>query len=399
MFKQPEEKINHLYLEQISNNGVEKFGDLKQLIINNKLPRIDGKINILELGVGGGDTMAKLKNQLHGRSDVNVIGLDNALMFSDNFQKTTNSDAVVADAGLIPIKENSLSAVNASAIMHEVSSYGISIENGNKIFGPEAVKKSLYEIKKSLVENGILVYRDVACPKNRLELKTVNYKRKSWQAFIEMYIPILRKASKDVLPEIFNDYKLKKDCDNISLQATTQVQREIQRHYITFRDYFRKKIFPEMGIKIIKENWVKKDEGEKKHSIELTEFALEHYINNIKSEKETAGMKKLSIDMLSDEYDDFTDEIMEYGFEQKISEFNDEWFRREGGEVYTYLNTEEIKQIMAEPDADNNILIAEKEEMISRDYYQRYLDRVLKNPEFEGKQIINFIKKIHDKQT
>jgi hypothetical protein len=54
---------------------------------------------------------------------------------------------------------------------------------------------------------------------------------------------------------------------------------------------------------------------------------------------------------------------------------------------------------MAEPDADNNILIAEKEEMISRDYYQRYLDRVLKNPEFEGKQIINFIKKIHDKQT
>lgn len=399
MFKQPEEKINHLYLEQISNNEVEKFGDLKQLITDNKLPKVDGKVNVLELGVGGGDTMRKLKDQLHGRDDVNVIGLDSAFMFSDNFRRTTNSDAVVADAGLIPIKKNSLSAVNASAVMHEVSSYGVSVENGGKVFGSEAVKKSLFEIKRSLAEEGVLIYRDVACPKDRLELKTVDYNRESWQMFLKMYLPILREASKDILPEIFDNYKLGKDSDSLHLQATAQVQREIQRHYIAFRDYFRKKIFPEMGIKVIKEDWVNKDEGEKKHSVELSGVGLEHYVNNMKSEKNTVGMKRLSVDMLSDEYDDFTDIIMEFGFEGEISDFNDEWFRREGGEVYTYLDTEELKQMLAEPDTDDSVLIAEKEEMVSRDYYQRYLDRVLKNPEFEGKQIIKFIKKTYDKQT
>ena len=399
MFKQPEEKINHLYLEQISNNETEKFGDLKQLITDDKLPKIDGKINILELGVGGGETMKKLKDQLHSRDDINIIGLDSAFMFSDNFRKTANSEAIAADAGLIPIKENSLSAVNASAILHEVSSYGISTENEGKVFGTEAVKKSLCEIKKGLAENGSLIYRDVACPENRLGIKTVDYNKKSWQLFLDAYLPILRDASKEVLPEIFNGYNFEKNNGSTNIQATAQVQREIQRHYITFRDYFRKKIFPEMGIKVIKEDWVEKNKGNKQHSIELSGVALEHYINKMNSEKQTAGMKNISLDMLSDEYDDFTDEIMELGFNENISDFYEEWFRREGREIYTYLESKEIKQMVAEHDADGNALIAEKEEMVPRYYYQRYLDRVLKNPEFEGKQIINFIKKNYDKQT
>ena len=154
-----------------------------------------------------------------------------------------------------------------------------------------------------------------------------------------------------------------------------------------------------MGIKIIKEDWVDKKEGEKKCSIELSDIALERYISKMKSEKDIIGIKNLSLDMSSDEYDDFTDEIMELGFEMGESDFNDEWFRREGREVYTYLNTEEIKQMVAEPDAEDGVLIAQKEELIPRYYYQRYLNRVLENPEFEGKQIINFIKKTYDKQT
>ncbi len=167
MFNQPEEKINKVYLKQISNNETEKFGDLRQLIIENRLPVINGKINILELGVGGGETIKELKDQLGGRDDVNVIGADSAFMFSDNFRNTTNSEAIVADAGLIPIKENSLSAVNASAILHEVSSYGVYAEDGKKIFGFDAIKKTFNEIKRCLAENGVLIYRDVACPRNK----------------------------------------------------------------------------------------------------------------------------------------------------------------------------------------------------------------------------------------
>ncbi|MCK5061920.1 class I SAM-dependent methyltransferase [Candidatus Parcubacteria bacterium] len=399
MFKQPEEKINNFYLEQISNNEVEKFGDLKQLIIDDKLPKIDGKINVLELGVGGGETMKKLKDQLHSRDDINVIGFDGAFMFSDNFKRATDSEAVAADAGLIPINDNSLSAVNASAILHEISSYGASTEDGGKVFGPEAIKKSLNEIKRCLAESGVLTYRDVACPKDRLKTKTVSYSRKSWKMFLNMYLPVLQDASKEVSPEIFNGYKLEEDVDNTRIRATAQAQREIQRHYITFRDYFRKKIFPEMGIRVIKEDWTEKSKGNKQHSIELSGVALRYYINKMNPTEQTLGIKNMSLTMSSDEYDDFTDEIMELGFNEDVSDFHEEWFRREGREIYTYLEPEEIKQMVAEPDTDGSVLIAEKEKMAPRYYYQRYLDRVIKNPEFEGKQIINFIKKTYDKQT
>lgn len=397
MFNHPEEKISKLYLEQISNNETEKFGDLKQLIIEDKLPRINDKINVLELGVGGGETMKQLKDQLCGRDDINVIGMDSAFMFSDNFRSATNSEAIVADAGLMPIKENSLSVVNASAILHEISSYGICAEDGKKILGLEAIKKTLNEIKRCLAENGILIYRDVACPKNRGEIKTVDYEKKSWQMFIDMYIPILCDASKEVFPEIFNGYKLDEENNNKRITATVQAQREIQRHYITFRDYFRKKIFPEMGIKVIKEEWIEKEKGNKQHSVELSGIALKHYIDRIKSEGQTAGAKDLLLNMSSDEYDDFTDEIIEKCLDEKNFNFYDEWFRREGREIYTYLNTEELKQAAAEnknsSTKSGSGLVAKSEKMLPRYYYQRYLDRIIKNPEFEGKQIINFIKK------
>jgi|GEM_PF-5547161 len=84
---QPIEKINNFYLEQIKNNESEKYGDLKQMIIENKLPKIDGRLNILELGVGGGETMKELKNQFHYKVDLNIIGLDSALLFAEHFRK------------------------------------------------------------------------------------------------------------------------------------------------------------------------------------------------------------------------------------------------------------------------------------------------------------------------
>lgn len=393
MFKFPEEKTSQLYLEQISKNGDEKFGDLKKLILEDKLPKIEGKINVLELGVGGGETMKELKEQIHAKDNVNIIGLDNTLIFSDYFKRNTELSAIVADAGLLPLKDKSLSAINASAILHELSSYGTISEDGEKIFGPNAVKQSLKEIGRCLAKEGILTYRDVSCPKDRLNIKTVAYKRKSWQMFIDLYLPILQNASKKVSPEIFNGYKLAKEDDAINLTLTTQAQREIQRHYITFRDYFRKKNFPEMGIKIINESWSEKENGNKKHFIELSGTAIKHYFGKFNKEAYNDGMQKLSLTMQSDEYDDFTDELIELALSTQASNFQEEWFRREGNEIYTYLNSEEIIKATDETESG---LIMQDEYMIPRNYYQRYLDRIIENPEFEGKQIINFIKKYEE---
>lgn len=378
-------------MKQIANNETEKFGDLKKYIIENRLPLIDGKINVLELGVGGGETIKKLKDQLHGVDNVNFVGLDNALLFSENFRKTTDSQAVVADAGLFPIRENSLSAVNASAIMHEISSSGANTENGNKVYGQDAIKKTFNEIRRCLAENGVLIYRDVACPKNRLELKDVEYERKSWQMFMDIYFPVLLKSGKRVSPEILDGFEFN-DKDKASLRASAQVHREIQRHYITFRDYYRKKVFPEIGAKVIKEDWEDKEKGDKRHNIELSGIALKIYLEKIGSSDQAKGVKNLSLVMSSDDYDDFTDELIEYGLKEGVADFYEEWLRREGGEIYTYLSPDEIKLIAADS-VGRDELVAEKETMASRYYYQRYLDRIIKNPEFEGKQIINFIKK------
>ncbi len=398
MLKYPEEKINAVYLEQIGNNEEEKFGDLEQIVKQDRLPKVNDKINLLDLGVGGGETMLKLKNRLSEIGSINIVGLDMAHMFADKFKKTTQSEAVVADAGLIPIKKESISAVNASALLHEVSSYGVTTENREKIFGPSAVKKSLDEIKRCLVDEGMLIYRDVACPKDRLKIKTVDYKRRSWQMFLDMYLPAMNSALKNVSPDVLQGYKLKKEDANTSLEATAQIHREIQRHYITFRDYFRKKLFPEMGVEIIEENWLEKEKGNKEHSLKLSGIALECYKRKHPNEGE-AEDEKLTLTMTSDEYDDLTDEIIESGLEKEISDFYEEWFKREGHEIYTYLETDEIKQMASELDQDQKALVVEKEEMIPRYYYQRYLNRVIENPEFEGKQTINFIKKSYGKQT
>jgi hypothetical protein len=231
----------------------------------------------------------------------------------------------------------------------------------------------------------------VACPENRLELKDVEYERKSWQMFMDIYFPVLLESSKRVCPEILDGFEYNEK-DKTSLRASAQVHREIQRHYITFRDYYRKKVFSEIGVKIIKEDWEDKEKGDKRHNIELSGIALKIYFEKISSSDQVAGVKNLSLDMSSDDYDDFTDELIEYGLKEGVADFYEEWLRREGGEIYTYLSPDEIKLIAANR-VGGNELVAEKEATAPRYYYQRYLDRIIKNPEFEGKQIINFIKK------
>lgn len=396
----PKEKINNFYLEQIKNNETEKYGSLKQLTMEDKLPKVNGQVNILELGVGGGETMQVLKDQLHNRKDLNIIGLDNALLFAEHFRKKTDSDAVVADAGGLPFQERSLSAINASAILHEVSSYGVSDAKEGKVFGQSAIKQTLNEIKRCLAENGVFVYRDIACPKNRLAIKTVTYKRKSWQTFLDLYLPILHKASNDVCPDIVSDFKLDRGEGKNEVTATAQMHREIQRHYITFRDFVRKKIISKIGIEVAMERWEDKESGNKTHSIILFGQALKNYIRFKDLGNQDSSIKSLSVELQSDEYDDFTDSIIEKFIVNDSFNINDEWFRREGREIYTYLSVEELKELASE----KHVLINGKtshleplnERLLPRNYYQRYLKRVISDPEYEGKQVIDFINKIYD---
>lgn len=397
MFNNPEEKITPLYLDQISNNSSEKYGDLESLIKEDGLPKIGGKVKILELGTGGGQTIKELKNQLNGKENVDIIGLDKVSLFASQYQREVNSPAVVADAGMLPFQNKSLSAINASSIFHEIYTYGVNKSKNKVIRGKGAVEKVLAEINRTLAPNGVLMYRDVACPENYSEIKKVNYSRNSWVEFIKKYLPRLTEALKGVDSKNVENIKSEEDNSGTTITSAIKIHREIQRHYLTFRDFFRKKMAKDMGAKVLSESWEDKIEGIKSHSLELTAGALRIYLDNHIS-SDVQQNKKFIISMFSDEYDDFTDKLIEQTMKGQSKNISEEWFKREGSEIYTYASPSELTETTSaiidrsKFGGEDYCLEAESVKMIPRYYYQRYLNRVIDNPEFEGKQSIKFVK-------
>ena len=70
-------KQSSLYLGQISNNSDEKIGTIRERLISGNL--VKGKdfiIKIVELGVGGGESLYKLTKSIGDRKDVKIFGVD-----------------------------------------------------------------------------------------------------------------------------------------------------------------------------------------------------------------------------------------------------------------------------------------------------------------------------------
>ena len=178
---------------------------------------------------------------------------------------------MVADAGLLPFRDKTISAINASAIFHEISTYGV-LRDGNILYGIEAIKKSLEEILRVLAPEGILMYRDVSCPEKRLEYKTVNYRKKAWTLFIERIVPRILESVEISAPEIITGFNMKKNGNITIMRGTAQFHREIQRHYITFRDYFRKTIAKEWGCFVVEEDWKDIENGIKKLNLNISKI-------------------------------------------------------------------------------------------------------------------------------
>lgn len=104
-------------MSQIANNPDEKIGELADAITKGQLPRAsDGRLKILELGTGGGESIGVLKKALDGRQDVDVFAADVSVGILRKIQNERGVVSVAADAMKLPFKESSLSAINASAV-------------------------------------------------------------------------------------------------------------------------------------------------------------------------------------------------------------------------------------------------------------------------------------------
>jgi precorrin-6x reductase len=102
----------------------------------------------------------------------------------------------------------------------------------------------------------------------------------------------------------------------------------------------------------------------------------------------------LRVTIDSDTYDSLTDAAICELFDTRAL---DDWFKREGAELYTLLSVDELVHIAKQGSVETTRGLFEltsrngTSRVSSRDYYQRYLHRVIDDPETEAKQHLQFI--------
>ena len=290
------------YLEQIAGNMEEKSFFLMRELHDARLPEVDGRIRILDCGIGGGELIEYLKEE-HKDPYVDIVALDIVHEYVNRIKNKSQSNvlAVVGDALEPPFSPESLSAINLSSILHEIISYGSHSEQANRF----SVTHELFsKLSKCLAHGGIFSYRDIYLPDNHNEKKSAVYSS-HFSSFISMFGNQILQNTKKVfetdLPTILNNN------DSCEISGNVHYHRELQRHFVTFADF-------------------------------LCTY------NNGTSLKAT---------LLSEDAPDQIDTLFKRSFLHE--RLLDDWGKREGFETYTYASVSEIKEILEEVSMENNL--------------------------------------------
>ena len=334
-------KINSDYLAAISSHLDEKTKFIVSSFENNRIPLIGNKVAMLEVGIGGGQTIHALNNQLKNKIDITAIDIYSELVKIGN---KLGIKSLLANVCNLPFKDNSFSCINVASVLHEVSSYGYT-NNGLTICGIKAVKLALKEIKRVLCPNGMFFYRDILTP-DKNEIKKVDYKPLSWKFFIDYFLLDFINSE----PAFYkNNYSFKKYNSYYSIIAQSNLHREIQKHYIL---------------------WI---------SGLMKEFSKKYKIDSYLSmERKISKMKK-------------NDKLF-----KEIKKNLQNWLLREGKEYYLYWSIDEILNYCINNTDHKGMIFSQKYKndviKLVRNEENKYLKKVIVNPETEGKQIINFTK-------
>ncbi|MBI3952496.1 MAG: class I SAM-dependent methyltransferase [Candidatus Doudnabacteria bacterium] len=390
------------YLAQIRNNSEEKTEILGNAIASGKLPtNIKGKMIIVELGTGGGESLRRLKQDTAGIDNLELIAVDIIPSLAASLKKETNVESLAADAGNLPFEDNSLSAVNASAIFHEISSYGTKAGNKKEasiLYGRPAIEQTLQELNRVLLPGGVVGYRDVLAPREGIgNNKKVNYKKRSWQLFANWFLEAFLNAEPKVYEK--DKFKVEENGQDFSLTAPAGLHRELQRHYLMLRDYFLNVKSNEYGINLIRADWIDQSAGLKAVTFTVSD-ALSNKLDLSRFEKHTSN----DGDVYRGDSDDF-DRLFDESLEDFFASLNQEdgsaksfqglingWKEREGLEHYLYGNFTDLFQMSIQAGKKSAAILLpsgiEDVAVAPRDYYNRYLRQVIDSPEEDGKQIL-----------
>lgn len=415
------QKDSELYLDIATNgNGAEKaMLTLRALARRCHVPR--ETTHIIEIGPGGGAAVSHIADTLSdtvgdkgvvrlGGMHMSLLELESiesgALCKSrEKFSGIGTSSLHTGDAREIEkIFPDGADVVAASAVMHEIYSYG---------GGYQALDDTFSAITRVLRPGGYLAYRDVFSvdrPSQHERTRHI-YDRESWVRFAQLFLPhylqhaqhpyhreddkvIFEQDSRIVASEAIDPKKY------LSISAPIGLLRELQRHYITLRDFMWRTGV--LGIRPIMSGDRSNDWLDMKAGLKRVYFQKEIEDTMLIAMSERIRDGLYAVD--GDSFDTTTDVLLGKFLKEVVSDSSalasaawDEWFKREGSETYTYMTTGRLLGAVAtrslEASERKKILLpALPEDVlgISRKYYSRYLTTRLSNPLPEGKQLVLF---------
>lgn len=408
-------KSNNAYIDgAINGNGHEKaaftleaMGRLRESGVTTQ--------HIVEIGPGGGSSVDIISDSFeNGEQDgvslhmsfLELEGIESAGLkrAQERLAEFATSSFHQGDAkDLHSIFDNDVNIVAASAVLHEVYSYG---------GGYGALDATFEQITNTLEPGGFFAYRDVLSVDRLSQHERTRhvYDREAWVRFIKLFLThYLTEAEhpyhrhEDML--VFEQDSNRVDLDdidmtkNLSIDAPIGLLREVQRHYITLRDHVWRK--GSLGVMPVLDgpnssDWVDVKRGHKRVHFKSTRHDP---LLGALSESIDDGYRVVDGDIF-----DSTSEVLLGRFLRDVCE-NDktsteiwtDWLNREGSETYVYMTLNKLIGAVATQSftASQGVKIllpvrAEDVAISPRAYYNRFLQSRLSNPILDGKQMVLF---------
>lgn len=319
------EKSGTGYLEQLKDGVDEKVGMLIKALDSESLPRIDGIVRIMEVGVGGGQGIEKIKNDIKD-PDLEVFAVDILEPLVRRVYKTEDRVfGMVANLTELPFAEKSFSAINVSAVIHEVISYNKDFLEGTSSIG-DYLKEVFDKLSTHLTEDGCIFYRDVGLPNNAQEMLSGEY-NPVLKGFLKNFDSGFREKFLKV-NQVTDDFW--SVGENKEVTASIHYHREMQRHIVSFLDYALRQKYGES-------------------------------LKSILGQIESGSYEQSRLESV----------VQELGEEAFIF---DAWQRREGSEIYTYCSLGEMTEMINSISSEQKSLVIESCESVERKEYSRFMD-------------------------
>jgi hypothetical protein len=412
-----EQKNGSVYLDLATNS----HGDEKALLVWRALARLPGDHpHIAEIGPGGGAAVSHLAAAVAASPDetrpltmtlIEAPGVESASLARAMAEFSAVGSCRLVHglardlAELLPSRPD---VISASALLHEVYSYS-------------GGYRGLYDMIRALTgvlrPGGYFAYRDVYAVDGQSLHDPVShcYDAPSWLRFLRMWVPYYLRHGTHPYHHADDEILARQDSRIIAISeldpaipafitAPAGIFREVQRHYITLRDYVWRS--GTLGFAPLldgheAQQWIDRRTGHKRVHYTLTargRLAVSTRPMLMAVSEPYAGHYTIDGDIL----DEITDVSLISFLDAARSGDGDaagvwqSWLAREGRETYAYLTLSELLALVAvsSAEAGNSTVLMPDEPgdvfRAPRRYYDRFLSRRLPNPMPDGKQLVLF---------